>query len=298
VLEELPQQEGAVVTAPVSITREDFRSLAPLPDNALPLAEQLPALLRRATLGDPVASCRLILSITRCKQERWSQQFAQRAITALEARKGRNDGLLVGLVAQSQENLEKSGAYCDGVDPASLPRSDELLSKSMHALTPHQKTILAMLQSDGTLRRVNDRRSFSESELFIIPQFMADHTVDFLMEGYTARDPLALEGLVLLHAPGSALDRGGMSVWLPNPRLFLQYAMLTYELFGPEALGTSGVMLLNVTSSTVSASELDSITRNVQSEVQRWRRAAGFQASAANRLSKMESEIGAADCTN
>lgn len=39
----------------------------------------------------------------------------------------------------------------------------------------------------------------------MLPQFLADHSIQFLLEGYEARDPLALEGLILLHAPAIIL---------------------------------------------------------------------------------------------
>lgn len=51
-------------------------------------------------------------------------------------------------------------------------------------------------------------------------------------------DPLALEGLILVHAPSEIPGfEPGIRVALPNPKAFVRYAMLMIEAFGADALG-------------------------------------------------------------
>lgn len=260
-----------------SVVVERAVPIAPLPDSSLELSEQLPALLQRADSGDPVASCRLIVSINRCREERRNRVFTDAMVRSLGVKSGKNDDLIVGLVASSQESQAKKGSYCAGVETRSLPQPEELYNRAMNRFTPRQKTVLAMMRSDGSIRRVNGRGSYSESGLYIMPQFLADNTLDFLMTGYAAKDPLALEGLVMLHSPGNALTRGGVSVWLPNPKLFLLYSTLLRDLFGPESMGRTGLLLMQVTESTMTPDQLDDIRRRAAAEASQWRQFAMSQ---------------------
>lgn len=243
-----------------------------LPDIALPLSQQLPTLLQRADLGDPVASCRLIIGINRCIEFKRNQTFSDRMQRSLESQEGRADHLMIGLVARSQEHKEAVGSYCDALQFNALPRVDDLLRRTLGALTPRQKTTLAMMRSDGELNRLRRGGSFSESSLYVIPQFIADRTHEFLMSGYQARDPLALEGLAMLHSPGHAAAPRGVAVWLPNPRLFLQYTGLMAALYGSGSLGDDVNRLIDATAATMTPPQLEAVQQHVQSERQRWTR--------------------------
>lgn len=256
--------------------------MIPLPDDSLPLMDQFHALLQRAERGDPVASCRLVVSLYRCRGEQQQWEFTQKMTQSLERGAASNEGMLIERIASSQEKLEKSGGYCKDVDTRLLPRPETLFQYGLNSYSPRQKTVLAMMRSDGSIRRVNSNLSYFESGSYVFPQFLADHTVEFLMAGYAAKEPMALEGLVMLHAPGKALTRGGVGLLLPNPRLFLQYSMLMRELFGPESIGQSGLRLMQVTESTMTGAQLDEIRRRVSVEAVEWRRslAAGSEESA------------------
>lgn len=266
-----PAQSGQASAASAAVHQLPISYEAPLPNATEPFAAQLPALLVRSEGGDPVASCRLIVSINRCKEEERSRRVTDSMIRSLAARTtGGNQGL-IDIVAREKEARAKSGAFCSGVALEALPDLDGIFERSVGLLTPHQKTIIAMTRSNGTLRRVNGRFSFSESGLYVLPQFLADHTVEFLMAGYEARDPLALEGLVLLHAPGNALAPTGVGLWHPNPRLFMQYSLLMHEIYGPEALGNTALQLMQVTAASLGPDEMRRITLSVQTEASSWK---------------------------
>jgi hypothetical protein len=113
--------------------------------------------------------------------------------------------------------------------------------------------------------------------MYVMPQFLADNTVDFLMSGYSAKDRLALEGLVMLHSPGNAVTRGGVSIRLPNPKLFLFYSHLMLELYGAESIGRSGLLLMQVTESTMTPKQLDEIRRRVAFEATSWKKSSTAQ---------------------
>lgn len=252
-------------------------SIPPLPDSTLQLSEQLPVLLQRADSGDPIASCRLIVSINRCREERRNRIFTEAMMRSLSKGSGSNDNLMVGLVASSQESQERKGSYCDGVETSILPEPEDLFQRAINGFTTHQKTVLAMMRSDGSIKRLNGSASYSESGMYVMPQFLADNTVDFLMSGYSAKDRLALEGLVMLHSPGNAVTRGGVSIRLPNPKLFLFYSHLMLELYGAESIGRSGLLLMQVTESTMTPKQLDEIRRRVAFEATSWKNSSTAQ---------------------
>lgn len=243
-----------------------------LPDSELPLSQQLPILLQRADLGDPIASCRLIIGINRCIEFKRNQAFSDEMRRSLESREGRIDGTMIGMVASSEERKASIGSFCDALQLDALPRVDDLLRRALGSLSPRQKTTLAMMRSDGELSRLRGNRSFSESGLYVIPQFIAERTHEFLMSGYQARDPLALEGLVMLHSPGHAARPMGVAVWLPNPRLFLQYAGLMDALYGPGSLGQDVRRLVQATAATMTPQQLELVQQYVQAEQGRWTR--------------------------
>lgn len=252
------------------VEQPEWERLGPMPDASAPLADQLPALLLRAEAGDPTASCRLIIGINRCREESRNRRFSERMRNSLEARAGENDSALVEIVARSEEQRESSGGYCSGASALQVPRIDDIFRNALHSLSARQKTILALTRSDGSIRQLHDSVSFTESGLYVMPQFIADHTVEFLMAGYHARDPLALEGLVMLHSPGNSISPRGVGVWLPNPRLFLQYSMLMQELFGADALGTEAMYLMRATAATMAPDDLERVRRAVILEARQW----------------------------
>jgi hypothetical protein len=245
--------------------------LPALPRFDSPLSEQLPALIERAEAGDPVSSCRLVLATTRCNEMVRQRNLTKRATRALQRGDPNNERLLVDLVASTEE--QGADGLCDDVEIGKLPPQQATFAGAVLNMTPRQKTVMALMRSDGTIRRLHQgERYFSESGLYVVPQFLAENTRELLLAGYRAFDPLALEGLVLLHAPGTLLAPIGAGVWLPNPKLFLQYALLMSELYGPDALTSEAKMLVSSAASVLSQAELEQIRSIVHSEATRWQR--------------------------
>lgn len=275
--QEIKEPQKPVTARELPVAETQRATLPPLPDHALPLAAQLPVLLQRAEAGDPVSSCRLIVGINRCKEQRRNQLYTERMIRDLQEKSRKNEGALIDLAAQMQERGEGPGQFCAAADTQSLPTPEVLLERAKDRLSPRQKAVMVLMRSDGSLRRLRGRMSFTESGLYVIPQFIADNSLQFLMQGYAAKDPLALEGLVLMHAPASAIAPSSVAVWLPNPELFLQYSMLMHELFGPESLGRSGVELAQVVAASEPPEEIHRLREVVRIEAEQWRRLGATQ---------------------
>lgn len=267
--------EGEVNRPVPRILVEDERPQPPvhlpeLPDASAPLSQQLPALLIRANAGDPGASCRLIVGINRCVELNRNRAFSERMIRSLELGESEKDELLIRLAARFEEAESQGGAFCSDVDVQELPRIDSLLRNSIQSMSPEQKTVIALMRSDGRLRRLQRTSSFSESSLYVFPQLLADHAYEFLLAGFSARVPLALEGLVVTHAPGGAMMTQGVHVALPNPRLFHRYALLMERLYGSETLGREGGHLLEAVTATLSPRDLSENALWVDNEYRRW----------------------------
>ncbi len=213
----------------------------------------------------------MVIDINRCSEEKRKIHFNNLMLESLEKRDSPTDEMMIAAIARQQERLEAAGRYCEGVDPATLPSPASLL-QSAASLTPYQKTLLALMRSDGTIQRLHDKFPYSESTLYIYPQFLADHAYRFLQEGFTAGEPLALEGLILVHSPSHAISPRGVSLSLPNPRLFVKYMGLLQRLYGDAAAeGETGMVLAEVRAS-IPVDELALIDRDVDVEHERWMR--------------------------
>lgn len=267
---------GASATMSPTAMQADMRTpdLPPLPDVAQPLKNQLPVLLERAERGDPTASCRLIVGLHRCRAQARHQQITERMQRMLERNERANETIFLDIIAATQAvaALAPEG-FCEGLDLPALPDEGALFHRAVHAMTPRQKTLLAMMKADGSLRRVMRPPSRAGYGLHVVPQFVADHGIDLLMQGYRAFDPLALEGMVLLHAPGSTLTPDGATAWLPNPEQYVFYATVMGDLLGRESLGRQATHLLIAASVTMPPDRLAAIQAEAQREVQRWRSA-------------------------
>lgn len=249
----------------------------PLPPSLPPLApleasftQQLSALTQRADAGDPVAACRLIVGANRCVEAARNRAFTELMVRSLESREAQHDDVMVQTVARARERGQANDEFCGDIDPVRLPSADALYRKAAPALSVRQKVVLALLRSDGRIRRLYGNPSFSESSLYVLPQFLSDHTHEFLLQGYAARDPLALEGLVMIHAPGRAIHPQGIRLALPNPRLFIKYAGLLRRLHGDAAIEGAVGRLMQATAETLDAATLAQLDREIEAEYRRW----------------------------
>ena len=231
---ELPQVELAPAAGATDAPLQD--SFPALPPEDLPLAAQLPNLLARAKRGDPVASCRLAIGVVRCTTHQHVGEFTAHVRQA--------DSVNVRDLANQTDARPSAGIdeHCASFDRNSIGNLDDLLEKNKNQLNVHQKVLLALLQPDGTImsmpREIARGVIGSATTRFVYSQFQADNALNFLQEGAAAHNRLALEGLILVHAPSDIPGfRPGTRVSLPNPRQFLGYSLLLAEVFGADALG-------------------------------------------------------------
>lgn len=246
------------------------RAIVALPSADLPLAQQLPLLIDRAEAGDPAASCRLVVSLSICAEARRSGLFNEMMVKRAAAGDADIGNAIIAFAAASEEQHYTSKGFCEGVEVESLPKPDKFFERARPHFSPLQKAVLALMQSDGRLRRLQRPSHFTESGLYVFPQFLADNTLNFLTEGFLAREPLALEGLVLLHAPSTSIGPRGASVWLPNPQLFYFYASLFREIFGAGALGKDASNVLAFVEIILDEPSKEAARARVRLEVGRW----------------------------
>ncbi len=253
---------------PSEQTKVSRADLPPLPPADAPLSEQLDDLIELSEAGEPTASCRLIIASNRCRELLRHERFTARMRQSLARSGGRNDGLMIDVVASTE--LQGQPGFCQNINIDELPSADEVFHRSVSGMSARQKTLLALMRSDGKIRRIRGDSRFTESSLYVVPQFLADNTHSLLLAGYAAFDPLALEGLVLLHAPGMAMGPQGASVWMPNPKEFYKYARLMQDLFGLESIGAPGGRLLQSVQDSLPPSEISRLERVVELERMRW----------------------------
>lgn len=230
---------------------------------------QLDALVQRAEAGDPVSICKLLVSINQCHDQVRRQGFSKLALNALTKNESDIDGLLVASVAADEEHMAQRGGYCAGVDLETLPAASSLFAET-YRLNVAQKTIIALTRPDGSLARLHRRASYSQAPLHVHPQFLADNALHYLAEGYRAAEPLALEGLVMVHTPGVVARPGGTLPWLPNPHLFLKYLGLMHRLQGPAALEGEVGLMYQAARDAMPVESLARIEREVEADFQRW----------------------------
>jgi len=246
-----------------------------LPDVSVPLALQLDTLVEQAKAGNPTAACRLVASINRCVTAAQRRAFSERVLNSLEKGKTNNPDMMIDLVARSEEQSASTADYCSGVEPQRLPSLEDALRNALPSLDPHQKTVVAMLRADGDLRRLVRTQPSSEPSTYVRPDAISSNQHSFLLAGFEAMDPLALEGLVMMHSPTSAIMSQGVWGFQPNVRSFLQYALLMARLYGPASLGEQGNRAVIAASSQLSVEELQGLGQEVELVAQRWARSRG-----------------------
>jgi hypothetical protein len=251
-----------------------------LPDLQLPLSSQLEDLIALAEAGDTRATCRLAISATRCKEQLRHQRLGRDFARELESGKSPNEAMLISLAAANEEDMELGKGFCAGVQMRDLPSPGDLVEQRLHSLSPSQKTVLALMQSNGELRRLNATRSFTESALYVLPQYQADYTQEFLNAGYAAREPLALEGLILLHAPGALLAPQSVGLWLPDPKRFLHYVFVMQAVYGESSVGEKVQRLAQAAAYSISASDLQQARSSASRDAQRWLSSMSHRSSA------------------
>ena len=248
----------------------------PLSADDLPFSSQWSELSKLAMKGHPTAACRLFVGASRCAFNSAIRDFGRQMETSLGSRSGRpDDELFVHVIARSQDETSQQTKECEGVDAGTLPSADDYLARAVSHMSARQKTLLAMTRADGTLVRLPREpdpvvRPGQTSD-HLIPQFLADNNLRFLREGVAASDPLALEGLILVHAPGYLPgSRNGLSMAIPDPHRFAHYSLLMQTIYGPGALGPAVDEMLAHTLARMDATSLAQIEAEVAASAASW----------------------------
>jgi hypothetical protein len=250
---------------PDSRTRaQRLMSLPALPSPVAPLAQTRPVLQPRAAAGDGVAACRLAFARARCEGEARAGPIAP-------------------------------GSFCAGSERDPLPRTEDLLHPAEPWLTPRQKVLLALIRPDGGVARLA-RPGAAAPEGYVYPQYLADHAYDFLLEGFRSRDPLALEGLAIVHAPGDPARWNRNGPVLPNPKLFLFYTGILQRLNGESAIGQLARDTVAATRATLDPRDVAEADAKADAEVRLWLAARPMAAWQAEWQELLHGDLRLQDC--
>ncbi len=264
----------AVVPLPVPVPVP--QNLPPLPPSDRPFAEQFDALVALAEAGEPVASCRLALDSLYCQEHELSQSFnKQMSGAAGSLAKTMGNELAATLVMGAEDSVSSGAGFCAGFSSKSVPDVNALLNRALPRLSVRQKLLLALARPDGSvvqiMREPPRNPTIGGGSLRIYSQFLADHAMDFLHEGIVAADPMALEAMILVHAPGRVPDAGSVVFpWLPDPYKFAGYALLQQQLSGSASLGPFVGATLEKVRAELSIDQWQTLQRAVNAEEKRW----------------------------
>jgi hypothetical protein len=245
-----------------------------------PLAEQIDELERLAAEGHPEAACRLAIASLRCQWHQRSSRFASMVERSIAQRGDRpGDDRMISAIAGSENATLSSGEFCDGIAADRLPGTGDPLQAALGNLSVRQKVVLAMLRPDGGLRRLQESMAPPAGLLaggdtdFVFPQFLSDHALGFLDAGIAAVDPLALEGMILVHSPiAMPWELMDMRITLPDARRFLAYAILHQRLYGPYLSMPRLDERITRAANAMPDAEMQRILAFVDAEEARWRR--------------------------
>ena len=252
----------------------------PPPDRSQPLASQLAALKSRAEEGDPVAACALVLDSLKCVAAATAERFVQGIEQSVAQQPTPfGDERSIDMLAHSREKLAAPRLYCEGVDPSELPRPDAAVRNALPYMSVRQKVLLTLAMHDGQIvrfpRGFGPPPNLGRTELYVMPQYVADHGYEFLRQGAEAADPLALEGLMVVHLPvWSPGVRWSPGLSMTNPRLFATYALMLREVIGVPAFGEVAEKALSRVMATMSPEEIVKVEAQVHQSLARWRASA------------------------
>ncbi|MCB1568391.1 MAG: hypothetical protein KDI69_06195 [Xanthomonadales bacterium] len=250
----------------------------PLPDADVPLAQQLETLEALAEQGNPEAACRLYVGLRRCRTVAQRLQRAEQMQTHLEqgGEARISQDMMVSSIANTLENAQALSSWCEGIKPDHLPDANALAAGTIDRMTSAQKVLLVMSRQNGSLMRLprgfGPPGGFGASSDFIYPQFLSERAYGILQDGIRRADPLALEGMLMVHSPSwlPGLEEFPR-LSLPDRDLFVRYALLMREVYGDDALGQVAGAVLSRSTESMSPAERDAAQRWAEREAQRWR---------------------------
>jgi hypothetical protein len=235
------------------------------------------ALLDKTLEGDPVAGCRLLIAARQCEVFRQRAQREPQLVDRMAAQ-GVNEFWIEGIAS-----VQEQAKFCEGWPGAEQVSADARVRARLLGLPIRARVIIAMTLADGRIMRLRSDqpenavgRAGSGEE--ILPQFTADFGEQFLREGIQQADALALEGMIILHAPALSLQSNfnGRFFARPDPWQFAAYVRTWEGLFGPDSLHGTGVPeLLQRVEAEMSPAQLRTLHQQVEVEVRRWRQLRG-----------------------
>jgi len=246
----------------------------PMPALDLPLAEQWDALVARAESGDTEARCRIVVESLNCLSNIRRQEFMSALEDSLANDATRNnEGRAIDMIAGTELRDVDSRSHCVGMDAEKIRNVLDQNYGADARLNPRQKVVIAMTRPDDSMMRL-PRPHESQSRVYdletVYPQYLADHQYEYLQVGIAAAEPLALEGMLLVHAPTWMPGLEGVSLSMPDPKKFVYYAHLMQRLYGDVALGEHFLSAVQRSMSQMSPAELRDIDNEVDRAAQAW----------------------------
>ncbi len=243
-----------------------------------PLLDRVPLLRQRARTGNARAACQLALEFSTCRaaSKRWDMSRTME-YAAATSEAARLDVRVIDAIADVREDADRVESDCAGLEIEGDSDVVALLQAAAPNGNARQKVIAALTQPDGSLLRLPRG---PEHTLPMDPwvsamasQFYADNALRYLHEGFRARDPLALEGLILVHAPDVLVPTASTDAAfrLPDPRRFVALALLAEEVYGADMLGSQVRQLLQRTLEALSAKERGRAESDAKRWAQTWR---------------------------
>ncbi|MBD8527251.1 hypothetical protein [Pseudomarimonas arenosa] len=278
-LHAFPEEEKATVRPAAEVQEMAERAWALSP--SAPLRQRLPSLLELARAGDREAACWLALEYSQCHTlavihnvgRNFHSLLEHRALPGVSAQQ--EDDLLLG-IADAGERHGRSAEHCQGISEFEANPGVPLLQDLAQQGSVRLKVVAALMQPNGSLLRLPRSAviplTLDTSTDRLASQFYADHALPYLQQGFRAGDALALEGLILIHAPDviHLSDNTDVAFRLPNPRLFAALALLAEQVYGGEMLGPQARNLLQRTLEQMSPTDRLALERDVQIEALRW----------------------------
>ena len=251
-----------------------------LPPVGVPLAHSLDALRARADLGDPVANCRLALETSLCM----NRPTHTPDLEGLAAIHPEMESGVVSTLTAIGADAAALAIHCEGVGPLEI-NARERLRAAAESGDVRVRVTYALFQS-GQLVRLHVPPGIHDSGAPVpVTQHYADHAVRYLEEGLQQHDVLALEGLIILHAPASLQRPVALPLKQPDPHRFLLLLGVYQALFPGIGLPHDLQQISAALFLDMSAEERDRVESETATAATSWHARARLEQPAAGRPS-------------
>lgn len=249
-----------------------------LPETQQPLADQIETLMAQAQAGNPVAACRLYLGLGRCRMMEQRMRRATRMQQSLLQASApvSQEAIRISSVALAMERLDAAAGWCQGVDTDRWPDAVDAMQKAYARMSVWQRVLLVMSLPDGSLLRLphhtGGQHGYGGSNDHVYPQILSLHAYSALEQGIATANPLALEGMVLVHSPARWPSIGihAPRLALPDRSRFARYALLLQRVRGDEALGPAAGHVLTQVMAGYSDDERAWLMQQLEQDARQW----------------------------